>query len=494
MILIFPKKLVILATAGAVVLAFLGLGVGGASAKIKPLELSETEIIMGVGERRELLADSGTGLTVWSNSKAVKATMNGARRIGLIAVQEGVAKVTVCSQDVYCAFAYVTVSKKTTKRALPATEPIAKKIESEVARANVAPANKSKIVNNKKIITPPVSPVTANKAKALKLSEIDVVVAKYKSEDIFVNSSGTFTAVSDSEVARAAVNGNRVTIYGAELGETSLKICDNLAVCAYVHVSVKRPISGVLTVSQKNVSMETDSTFWLVTENGAGVTVKSSSSVVKTKVVDNLILLTTKRSTGNAILRICAEYTNCLLVQVTVKKSVTAPEVRGSFKTVTLDIDQSVDVPFPSDFALSYYQSESPTNLWTADLEIKRDNFTITGKGAGSVIFKLCPVNPDYACGTIGVNVSHKLYCDSSAGNVQLTSPSLTLTNGVTADVTASTCQGLTAISDDTTVARTAVNGYRVTLYPFRVGSTKVRVCDASGACAPLLVTVVRAE
>lgn len=455
------------------------------SAQVKPLQLSQRLLTLGVGEKRLITADSGTGLTVWSTSNAVNASLTGPRSILLTGVRPGVTKVTVCSQDAYCDTANVTVSLKSVK--------------SSASSANLG-ASVSSAINKvlstkitKKSLEKIGSAVSSVNLKVLKFNTNNISVEKNESVDVYAINSNILTASSDSDTVRTAVNGNRITMYGTLLGLANVKICNELKYCGIVKVKVVPHITGIFGVSDDTVTMETNSSFWLHTQNGAGIIVKSNSSVVKPTVVDNLVMLRTGGSTGRATVKICDARQECLYVFVTVKRPVTKSTVKGSIDTITLSIGQTAVVPYPSEFAISYKIIGNPFEPLIADLKVNKDNFTITGKDGGTVVFKLCPVNPDYRCGTIAVTVINYPKCDMSAnGNLQLSNTSITLTTQESVTILASSCDGLRAISELEDIVRTAVNGYNITLYGTEVGDTTVQVCDASGVCTPLLVKVVK--
>lgn len=462
----------------ALAFGFLSLGATPAFAQIQPLQLNQTAVTLGVGERSTLQASNGTGLTVWSSSGAVKASMSGQRVISLVAVKVGLAKVTVCSQDVYCAMANVVVTKK--PKVIP---PPAKR---------VAPPQKLKRARQ---------PNQANKVKAsisakvLALSQTKVEVPKQGTTDILVKSSSALTAVSDSVVVRTAVNNNRVTLYGTERGVANVKICDAQALCALARALVTPAVTG-FTISQTNVIIKTGRTLWLSTANGSGLSVAVDHAwIVKAQVVDNLIMLTAGSSAGNATLKVCSVKDNCVFVSVTVKPAAVIQRAYGSFKSIALEVGESADVPFPSDFAKSYYLIPDISNPEAvASITINPNNFTFIGKALGAATFKLCPVSPDYSCGTIGVTVSASSYCGTNAGALQISESTITITRGQTTEITATNCNGLAAIPDSDGVVRTAVNGNQITLYATQVGQTAVQVCDASATCVPLLVSVVAAK
>lgn len=438
------------------------------------LQLNQTTVTLKVGQRLNIMAFNGTGLTVSSNSAVVKASMYGSYYITLTGVKVGSAKVTVCSKDLGCANASVVVggssaASTTTVVSKPVATPSIPSRPSTPAR--------------------PGTPAVVKNNKVLLLSQTNVRVPSFGTYSIFAESNKTITAVSDSAVVRTAVNNNQITFYGINKGTATVKVCDAGGYCASVRVVVASGADGAFSVSQTIVAMETNKTLWLSTANGNGLTVVSNSSVVNAKVKDNLIYLTAASYAGRATLKVCSKNAGCVLVYVTVKQGANVQTAYGSFKSVTLDIGQSVDIPFPSDLAISYYLVGNLMNPSVASLRVNTNNFTVMGKGVGATTFKLCPLSPDASCGTIGVTVRDTAYCGTTVGNLQVSDMNVTIKLMQTVDITASTCKNLVAISDSN-VVRTAVNGNRVTLYATQEGEATVKVCDASLNCVPVLVTV----
>jgi|GEM_PF-7047356 hypothetical protein len=465
-------KLKVQSFALAFIFSFITIGIP-AFAATDSLQLNQTTVTLKVGQRLNIMAYNGTGLTVSSNSAAVKATMFGSYYISLTGVKAGSAKVTVCSKDLGCATASVVVGGGT---------------------ANNNPAPVTPAVN-RPITTPsvpnrPSTPVVVKKSKVLLLSQTNVRVPSLGTYNILAESSKVLTAMSDSSVVRTAVNNNQITFYGVSKGSATVKICDVGGYCASVHVVVTPGADGAFSISQTVVAMETGKTLWISTTNGSGITVLSNSSVVKATVKDNLIYLTAASYAGRATLKVCSNNAGCILVYVTVKQGANIKTAYGSFKSITLDIGQSVDIPFPSVLAISYYLVGSLMNPSVASLRVNTNNFTVMGKSAGATTFKLCPLSPDATCGTVGVTVRDVNYCGSVAGNLQLSDMSVIIKLMQTVDITASTCKNLVAISDSG-VVRTAVNGSRVTLYATKEGETTVKICDASLVCVPVSVIVV---
>jgi hypothetical protein len=319
-------------------------------------------------------------------------------------------------------------------------------------------------------------------------------VAKWGSLDVLVSgATGVLNAQSNSEAVRTAINGNRVTLYGTEEGLATVQICDEKKICGSVRVLVTPIINGAFSISQTSVNMETDSTVWLRTLNSAGLTATINNTwVAGVKIKDGFILISSGSRTGSATVRVCSAKSDCILVYINVKQGMTSQTAYGSFKSVTVDVGQSVNIPFPSLYTASYNIIGSPANPSIAILEVNKDTFTVTGKSYGTAVFKLCPTSPEISCGTVGVTVKNTINCVAS-GNLVLSEETVSIPKGQNIEITASNCKGLVAISESD-VVRTGVSGNRVTLYGEREGNTKVKVCDSNASCRSVLATVTTSQ
>lgn len=458
----------------ALAVAFFAFIAMPAAAAVKPIALSQTTTTIGVGQKTTLEASQGSNLTVSGGAGVVKAVIVKPLTVSLTGVKVGKTKITVCSTDAYCAWVLVTVAKKpvattTTIKKPASTTPVKKPVASAAHTT---------------VVTPP-----AAVSKNVVLSRASASVAKWGSTDVLVHSSSTLVATTDSIAVRTAINGNRVTLYGTEEGLATVTICDSTRACATVRVLVTPIATGAFSISQTSVNIDTDTSVWLKTQNGSALTASVNNTwVVGAKVKENFVIISAGSRTGSAIVRVCSVGSDCILVYVTVKQGVSSQTAYGTFKSVTVDVGQSVDIPFPNLYTASYNIIGGPANTSIATLMVNKNTFTVTGKSIGAAVFKLCPTSPDIACGTVGVTVKNNVSC-STSGPLILSESGITVVSGQKIEITASNCRGLVAISESD-VVRTGVSGNRITLYGTRVGNTKVKVCDSNLSCSSLVATV----
>lgn len=523
----------------------MAVGVYSASAEEYPgLQLTQTKATLGVGQSINLISVNGKKLKATRSSTVVGVSVTGGNQVSLFGRRVGSATVKLCDDKVGCEYVSVTVQKAKDAKFRVAKTKVSVNAGSSLSVMSysgndvVAYSNSSNLVaftdgpnialrgiakgkatvtvcssnrgclpifvtilpSKNKSAAPVVKNIGNYKVKgALPLSQTSLVVEKGQFKDI-IGESHSLKVTGEAGIVRTAVNDNRVTVYGQEVGTVTISICDPNALCAPVYVKVTGGQSE-FAVSSSKVTVGYGQNI-IVKAVGGGNTISAyadNSWLVSVSVKDDAISIYGGYSSGDTTVHICSAANECRAVTVSVRASgastnTGSSQVRatGSFSSVVMKVGESKDI-HGSNLSSSYNVSNN-SNSWVVSANmVSMDLLVLRANAEGTSIITLCPTSQYYSCGTVGVtvlgaSVDDGIVYDDSAP-LSLTKNNVTLTRGQTYDIKASTGNGLTAFSDSTSV-RTAVNANRITIYATTVGESTITACAANGSCATVKVKV----
>ncbi len=241
--------------------------------------------------------------------------------------------------------------------------------------------------------------------------------------------------------------------------------------------------SSVLSFSQTNPNVAPGQTA-SVTVSGGGsgtyyISSNSNTSAVQANLVGSVITLY-GNANGLAVLNICSTTGGCGTVTATVAVPGTVP-VTLSQSNISLAAGQVFNLYITGIGNYSVYHNSNPS---VASAAISGNTATITAIGAGTNDITIC--QSDGQCAEAYVTVT-----SSGSGSLSLSQTSITLTPGQVSNVIISGNGNYYVSSNSNpSIASVAISGSTATITAISVGSANIVVCQSTGQCATLYVTV----
>lgn len=310
-------------------------------------------------------------------------------------------------------------------------------------------------------------------------------------------SSPTFTIGGGSQVytissgnpqiATVGINGNKFTITGVVAGSTTVNVKDSLGANVLINVTIG---SGVAfyTTAPNNITLTVGGSGTYVLGGGsAPYTATSSNTAVVTALVSgtNLTLTGVASGTGVVVLRDAAGVT--IPINVTLGGGVANALFTTAPGAVTIAAGSSPTYQIGGGTA-PYSVSTSNAAIATASIS-SGVNLTITAVGTGSANIVVKDVT--------GASVTIVVSIGSGAAVALFTSSPLTLSMAPGAAPTYTVGGGTgpyNAVSSDTRVVTSVVNGNSMTITAVAAGSATVRLSDSVGAVITITVTVTAGQ
>ncbi len=250
-----------------------------------------------------------------------------------------------------------------------------------------------------------------------------------------------------------------------------------------------------LTFSQNNINLSMGQSVSIVVSGGNGIytiTNNSNPNLVQATTSSNSIILTSpyNNQTGSATITVCSTYTTsmCGSLYVTVGNN-NSGTVSFSQVNPTLAAGQTASVSVYGGTTNSYFIS-SNSNSNAINATITNNTITLIGNSnAGSASIVVCVVGNSGNCGTLIATSTG--YGGGNTGSLVLSQTNLSLAVGQSSAITISG-SGSYYISTNTNqlAATTSVSGNTLTVYAGSVGTTTITICQYSGQCGTLYVTV----
>lgn len=267
---------------------------------------------------------------------------------------------------------------------------------------------------------------------------------------------------------------------------TIIKFFLNIAMILGVFVMLVFPagtFAAQLILTQKSSVVGVGQSLTIVAKNGSGLSVKSSSSVVRAAVKGNQITIQGKKA-GSAKVNVCSKNFGCSQVSVKVQKNKDL-SLKASKSKVNFSVGKSQTITIANGKNISTINSSRVVRV-----SVKGSIITIRGLSPGAANVMACSSNR--GCLPINVQVSGsvvlgKVFKSEPPKVVLLNRTNVKMLAGTSEDIIAEK-NSVSAKSDSESV-RTAVNGNRITLYGMAPGTATVQICEMN-ICTPVHVKV----
>ncbi|MFA5080093.1 MAG: peptidoglycan-binding domain-containing protein [Candidatus Paceibacterota bacterium] len=406
------------------------------------LSLSQTGVVLSVGQSSTITAGSNS-LYLSNNSNAPIANVNiSGSSITITANSYGSTVVTVCVQGgtTNCGSIYVTVQ--------------------------------------------------SSGANAITFSQTSVTIAAGQTVPVSISGgTGTYSILSNSNsgVIQASITGS--ILYLSTLnssGSSTITVCSSgQSYCGIVNVTIGTASYTTLTFSPASPTVAIGQTTTVSISGGASSTyylsANSNSSYVQATVSGSTLSLY-GIANGTSVITVCSSVGNCSSLSVTVNYVSSGGNIALSQSSLTLLTGQALTVTVSggaAPYSLASYQS----NIFQAN--ISGNVVTITGVSSGTSSLAVC--SAEGGC----INLAIVVNGNSTNSSIVLSQNSLSLIVGQSSSVYI-TGSGSYYISSNSnsSVASSSISGNTVTISGLIAGSTNIYVCQNSGSCATLYVTV----
>ena len=303
---------------------------------------------------------------------------------------------------------------------------------------------------------------------------------------------------SNSSVASASISGSQLTVYGNNSGSTTITVClSGGSTCGSVYVSVGGSYyGGGLSLNQTNVYLSVGQTANVTaTNNYYGslyVSSNSNSSIASASASGGMVNIFANGS-GSTTLNICASGNNaCASVYVYVSGTCYSGNCGSGLSlsqtNVTLNVGQTTTVT-AYNFSGNLYVSNSG-NAGVVTATVSGNQVSLYGAGQGTATVTVCGSGTTN-CGSIFVSVG-----SGSGGAVTFSVNNLNLNLNQSQTITVYGNYGYTygsfyiSANTNPSAVNATISGNTLTLYGQNTGSATITVCQSSGGCGSLYVTV----
>lgn len=444
------------------------------------LSLSQNSLSLSVGQTSSITIYNNTSgyssgnyyIASNSSSNVVSASVSG-NTLNIYAYQNGSATIQVCQSGYSgnCASVYVTVSGSGNCGYYGCS----------VGGLTVTPSSLSLTVGQS---------ATANVS----------VGSYYYSGGYYISSN------SNSNVASASVSANTITVYGNQVGNTTIQVCQNSGSfsCASLYVTVSGGY-GNITFSPSSVSLTVGQNSSVSVYNNSGYSsgnyyiASNSNSNVASASLSGSSLTVYALAAGNTNIQVCSNYYsgNCGTLYVTVTGSVLGANTNLWFSpgNPNMYTGQSLAVSINSSaYATTYpyytnaYYISSNSNSAVVSASVSGTVLNLYAYQNGSSNITVCHSSLGF-CGTLYVTVGGGY----SGGGLSLSQTNLTVGVGQSSSVAIyGNGSYYVAGNSNQNVASVSVSGNSLVVYGNQLGNTTVSVCQSRyiSGCATLYVTV----
>lgn len=335
--------------------------------------------------------------------------------------------------------------------------------------------------------------VTNSGASSLTFSQTSATIAYGQSLAVTIyGGTGAYTVLnnSNSSVATASISGSVVTLTAiASSGTSAVTVCStDYSSCGIITVTAGSVTTSGVSFSQSNPVMGVGDTLYVTlsgaTSNTYSLSTNSNTSVVSASVSGDSLVLVAK-NIGTATVAVCAASGNCNVLTATVSYTSSGGRLTLSQTALSLIAGQSASIIISGGTTPYSLGVDGTSTLFTTNLN--SNVLTVTGVTAGSDTIDICSAGS--ACVTLSVYVNSSTVSSS----ITLSQSSVSIAVGNSTNVAITGTGSYTIANTNSSVVTAAVSGSSVYVYGSSVGSATLTVCQTTGQCAVLYVTVTAA-
>jgi hypothetical protein len=334
--------------------------------------------------------------------------------------------------------------------------------------------------------------VQSTGAQQLTFSQNNFSIYSGQSSTVTISGgSGSYLITNNSNVnsIHTSLSGSTITLTATGTsGSTSITVCtSNMSYCGILNVNATSVSSTAVTFSQTSpfvvINQSTTVTIYGGTGTSFYVSSNSNPSIVQPNISNNTLTLLGIAS-GNSNISVCAYAGSCATVAVTVGNSGSNNgPLNLSQSSVNILAGQSTAITISG--GSTPYTISAPTTLNIFSSNISGNILTIYGVNAGSTSASVCS---SVGCSNLDVTVGTTT---STSNPPTFSQNNLLLSVGQQSTVYVSGNGGY-YISNNSSpnVASIMINGNSANVTANTAGTTNISICQNSGQCAVLYITV----
>ncbi|HUC01526.1 MAG TPA: peptidoglycan-binding domain-containing protein [Candidatus Paceibacterota bacterium] len=333
-------------------------------------------------------------------------------------------------------------------------------------------------------------PYTTGSNSTFSLNQSELSLTTGESATITASTDGPFFLSSNSNpsIANVSFNGDQIVVAANTAGSTNLTVClvSSTGSCQTETVNVSGSGSTTITFSQNNLSIPTGQTATVNVSGGTGVYTisnNSNSAVVGASISGNVVSLYASNVEGTASITVCStNMSSCGVISVTVTTNSDYSSLVFSNTAPSLAVGQSVSVSIIGGVAPYYVSGNSNSSV--VGTSISGNVVTLSGIETGAASVTIC--SNTNVCQTLPVTVG-----ESSSEALSVGQTNVTLAPGGSDSVSISGSGSYYVSSNSNgSVATAAISGDNVVFTGITAGTDDVGVCENTGQCATIYVTV----
>jgi hypothetical protein len=492
------------------------------------LSLSQTGLVLGVGETKTLSALNATSLYLFNNTNpAIVNVSISNSQITVTANSSGTTIFTICASASNCASVYVTVQSGTatllnfsqSNPTIAVGSPVSISIfggtslytlsnnsNENAIKASISGQTLTLTANSGSgqsalticttdgtscgIVNVTIGQTTSN---SLSVSKQNVTLSSGQTDTVTLsggNGSYTIKSNSNANSVQATISGSSLSVYGMNYGTATVIICDQNSNCVSTTVAVGTGGGGgSITLSQSNLVLVAGQTASVTISGGTAPYDVSSNAttILKTSLSNNIITITGLYS-GVGSVSVCSAQGGCVALTVTVNASNGAGQIGNSpgfsQQTASLSVNQNVSITLSG--SGGYYVATN-TNQSVVTATVAGSALVVTGLALGNANITVCQSTGQ--CNILPVSVGGQTsQVNTNTSATPTLNPSLAVGQTLQFNLTGSASYYLSSPVSNAYIA--TLSGSLLTLKAIANGSGQVSVCASSGACSTFAVTV----
>ncbi len=409
------------------------------------LSLSQTSVVLPVGQSTSVTLTNSSGsfyISNNSNPSIINTSISG-NQILITATNNGSSVITVCTQgnSSQCGSVYVAVN--------------------------------------------------SNNAQPIVFNQNNVSVAVGQTTTVSVSGgTGIYSILnnSNSNVIQSTISGSIVSLYGeSSSGSDTITICStDISSCGIINATIGTNSSTGITFSQTNPTIPSNQITTITIYGGTGsytVSSNPNSNIVQAN-ISNSVLTLYGTNYGTDTLTVCSTSGSCGTITVTVSSGGSGGTLSLSQTSLNLLIGQAVSITISG--GTEPYSIVQGSSASIAASTLNGNVMTVTGINTGSTNIEVCSAGG--GCTSLSVSVNST----TSNNPLTLSQNNISLYAGQSGAITISSGNNGYYVSGNTspTVATVTINGSTVNLTANNQGNSTITICQTSGQCASLYVTV----
>jgi hypothetical protein len=337
--------------------------------------------------------------------------------------------------------------------------------------------------------------VGSSSGQPLTFSISSVTVAPGQSVPITVTGgTGSYTILnnSNSSVIQAGVNGSIVTLTtSSSSGTASITVCSSdMSSCGIINAAAGTASSAPLAFSQNNPILATGQSLTIALTGGYAsgatsasyyISSNSNTGAVAASISGNNLIIS-GNSNGTSTITVCSSAGSCGSITATVSYTSSGGNLQLSQSTISLLAGQVLTVAISG--GITPY-SLSGGNGTIAQTSLNGNTISVSGLSAGSSSVEVCSAGS--ACLPLSIIVNA-----SGSGTALTFNPSsVSVAVGGSSSVVISGGGGYyPSSSSNPAVATVQISGNSAVVSGLTAGSDNISICQSSGQCAILFVSV----